>query len=293
MVAGTRLRLRRTLESGQVFRWGWEAGEIAVGVVGRFRIRLAQDDAGVWLHSPRTPEAVAAVLRYLGPAALPGGLDGIEKALEADPVLSRVLPHTRGIALLVQDPWEVLISFIISQNNNIPKIIRSVEKLAAALGGPLEGGGHAFPSPEELARAPLQVLQRCLLGYRAPYVRAAARLVASGKLDLDALRRAPEDAAREALLQVPGVGEKVADCVLLFGLGHHRAFPVDIWVRRALNRLYFHGGPPPSDAALRRFARSRFGPLAGYAQQHLYVYARAHLAGRHSALRTDRRRTAP
>jgi N-glycosylase/DNA lyase len=275
------IHLGRTLASGQAFRWRWcldaEAGDVAAGVVGRRVLRVCQHEEGVRLVSPETPDAQESLRRYLGAAPQGHGLDEVERALAGDPVLARILPHTRGLAILAQDPWEVLISFIISQNNNIPKIARSIERLARALGEPL-GTAYAFPSPARLAAAHPRTLRACLLGYRAPYVRAAARLVAEGRLDLDALRRAPEGDAREALLRIPGVGEKVGDCVLLFGLGHTTAFPVDVWVRRAVERLYL-GGRRRTLRQIRAFARARWGPLAGYAQQHLFAYARTRLRG--------------
>ncbi len=311
------LDLRRTLDSGQAFRWRWEdghdGGPIATGIVGRHRVRITQDQGGIHLFGPVTGGARAAIARYLGlgpgsgsyarragtPATADGGAPGgvrdrprsrphaaagaglarIEAALAADRVLARVIPHTRGTGLLIQDPWEVLISFIVSQNNNIPKISRSIDALARALGDPVDETGYAFPPAERLAAAPAGVLRACHLGYRAPYVRAAARLVASGRLDLAALGRMPEEEARETLRAVPGIGDKVADCILLFGLGHTTAFPVDVWVWRAMERLYFEGRPRPL-RDIRAFARARFGPLAGYAQQHLFTYAREHLRPR-------------
>ena len=239
-------------------------------------MRLTQDGRGIRLLSPDTPDARDAVRRYLGVIPSRGHPRRVEGALAADRVLARVLPHTAGISLLSQDPWEVLISFIVSQNNNIPKIMRSIDGLARALGEPLEDGVSAFPSPERLAAARARTLAACALGYRAPYVRGAARLVADGRLDLAALARMDHAAAREMLLAVPGIGEKVGDCVLLFGLGHRAAFPIDVWVRRAVERLYF-GGRPRRLRDIQAFARERFGPLAGYAQQHLFAYARARL----------------
>ena len=239
-------------------------------------VRLAQDARGIRLLSPETPDARRAVRRYLGVVPSAGHPRRVEVTLAADPVLARVLPHTAGISLLAQDSWEILISFIVSQNNNIPKIRRSIDGLTRALGEPLDDGIAAFPSPERLAAASMRTLAACSLGYRAPYVRSAARLVADGRLDLGALSRMDHAAAREALLEVPGIGEKVGDCVLLFGLGHRAAFPIDVWVRRAVERLYFRGRPRPL-RDIQTFARERFGPLAGYAQQHLFAYARARL----------------
>ncbi len=291
------LDLRRTLDSGQAFRWRWDTAEdgreVATGIIHRHAVRLTQDPRGLWLLAPDTQNARDEILEYLGIApAGEAGLGGVEEALAGDAVLARILPHTRGIALLAQDPWEVLISFIISQNNNIPKITQSIERLALALGEPLDGTAHAaspscspapalqvahaFPSPTRLASAHPRTLRACLLGYRAPYVCAAARLVAEGKLDLLALRRMSEEDAREVLRRIPGVGEKVGDCILLFGLRHLTAFPVDVWVRRAVERLYFRNRAQTL-RQIRGFARTRFGPIAGYAQQHLFAYARGHL----------------
>lgn len=280
------LDLARTLQSGQAFRWRWERVEngttAAVGVVGREIFHVNQDARGVWLLAPEGPGARARLIDYLGLSPGAGPISRIEAALAADAVLARILPHTRGLGILAQDPWEVLISFIVSANNNIPKICQSIERLSRRLGTPLGGGAHAFPTPERLAAARSRTLAACLLGYRAPYVRAAARLVADGRIDLSSLARLPLEDARERLLEIPGVGEKVADCVLLFGLRHTSAFPVDTWVRRAVERLYFRGRPQ-TGRQIQAFARERFGPLAGYAQQHLFTYARTALRGRSSA----------
>ncbi len=274
------LHLARTLQSGQTFRWRCEPAEggatVATGVVGRHVFRLRQDARGLWLLAPHSADARAHVLRYLGLAPHPGAVDRIEASLAGDAVLARVLQHTRGIGILTQDPWEVLISFIVSANNNIPKICQSIERLARTLGEPLQDGAFAFPTPPRLAGSHPRTLAACLLGYRAPYVRAAARLVADGRIELGALAEEPFGDARDRLLRIPGVGEKVADCVLLFGLRHTTAFPVDVWIRRAVERLYFHGRTR-SVRQIQEFARARFGLLAGYAQQHLFCYARAHL----------------
>jgi N-glycosylase/DNA lyase len=278
-LAGTdALHLIRTLQSGQTFRWTSQAAgdgaTVATGIVGHDVVRVRQDGRGLWLVAPAGAAARETLLRYFGFGREPNAIRRIETALETDPVLARVLPSTRGIAILSQDPWEVLVSFIISANNNIPKICLSVERLARAFGRPLGNGAYAFPSPGRLADARPRVLAACLLGYRVPYVRAAARLVAGGRIQLDALRRMPIADARERLLEIPGVGEKVADCVLLFGLQHTAAFPVDVWVQRAVERLYFRGrSRRPGE--IRSFAEAQFGALAGFAQQHLFCYARA------------------
>jgi N-glycosylase/DNA lyase len=162
---------------------------------------------------------------------------------------------------------------VISAFNNIPKIEQSVAHLARRFGKPITNGDWAFPAAERLAEARLSELRACILGYRAPYIRALARLAARGGVDLTLIARLPYGEARSILLDLPGVGEKVAECVLLFGLGHREAFPVDVWVQRAIERWYF-GGHRRTPRAIRTWAQDRFGLLAGYAQQHLFAGAR-------------------
>jgi N-glycosylase/DNA lyase len=242
-------------------------------------------------------------VRWQGPAGSPAHLarhlgacdplGDIEAALARDPVLLRLLPHTSGIAIMRQDPWECLVSYVVSAFNNIPKISLSIERMARRFGEPIrstgdagsvdaigegiEGGhnpvGWTFPSAEWLAAASPAALRACALGYRARYVRDLARMVAAGDVDLARIATMPFDDARAALLDLPGVGEKVADCVLLFAFGRGEAFPVDVWVQRAVERWYF-SGRSVTPRSIRGWARDRFGPLAGYAQQHLFVGAR-------------------
>jgi N-glycosylase/DNA lyase len=230
------------------------------------RVRLSQTSGGIACEG-LTDESVLHDLRhYLG---LDEPLEAIEGVLRQDPVLERVLPATSGLALLHQEPWECLISFIISAFNNIPKIELSLHRLGRQFGEQVDEGAWAFPSPEQLAGASLRDLRRCALGYRGPYVRDVSRRVVSGDVDLQAIVREEYPAARRILLVLPGVGEKVADCVLLFAYAKGEAFPVDVWVKRAVERWYF-GGRRKTERQIREFARERFGPLAGYAQQHLF-----------------------
>ncbi|MDR5682492.1 MAG: DNA glycosylase [Armatimonadota bacterium] len=263
------LDLRRTLECGQVFRYRWADGT-AVIVAGAAVLRVRSDRWRLHVRSRMPAEHVERYLWGWGP------IRPLERDLARDPVLAAVLPHTRGISILGQDPWETLATFVISQNNNIPKIRLSVDRLCAALGEPSGTGQDAyfaFPDPARLADAPERLLRDAAVGYRAPYLRALARRIAEGDPTLEDLAAAPFDRARAALLDLPGVGEKVAECVLLFGLGHRQAFPVDVWVQRAVESLYF-GGHRRRPRDIQTFARDRFGPLAGLAQQHLFHFAR-------------------
>ncbi len=263
--------LQRTLQCGQVFRWTVCDG-LATGVF-RGRVWTVRQEGQALHVSGGEPAELEALLRHL---AVDAPLRSVERELAEDRVLRRVLPHTSGIAIMRQDPWECLVSYVVSAFNNIPKIRLTVERLSRRFGEPLGEGRFAFPAPWRLAEAPLPALRACLLGYRAPYVRAVARAVADGRLDLEALRVQPYAQAREALLGLPGVGEKVAECVLLFALGHGEAFPVDVWVQRAVETILRRRATPRE---IRRWARDRFGPLAGYANQHLFVAARAGVLG--------------
>jgi N-glycosylase/DNA lyase len=267
--------LHRTLASGQCFRWTVTA-DGAYGVVDGALARVRQQDGGLEIALHGSAGAPERLVRHLG-ADQP--LAAIEAALARDRVIRRLLPYTSGIAIMRQDPWECLVSFVVSAFNNIPKIQMSVRALAERFGERIAPGLDAwsFPSPGRLAEASDAALRRCVLGYRAPHVRALAGLVARGEVELSAIAAMPFDEARRALLALPGVGEKVADCVLLFGLGRHEAFPVDVWVQRAVERWYFQGRTT-TPRAIRAWARDRFGALAGYAQQHLFAGVRA--AGR-------------
>jgi N-glycosylase/DNA lyase len=261
--------LFRTLTCGQAFRWRVD-GDTAHGVFAGRPVTLRQRDGGIEVSGLGGSRERDRLSSYLG---LDQPLSAIEQALGADRVLRRILPSTTGIALIRQDPWECLVSFVVSAFNNIPKIELTLDRLCRTFGDRLGETAWSFPSPDRLARAGLSELRRCLLGYRAPYVRALARCVDGGRFDLAAPAGVAYEEARVLLLDLPGVGEKVADCVLLFAYGRGEAFPVDVWVKRAVERRYFRGASK-SVRDIQVFARGRFSTLAGYAQQHLYSYER-------------------
>lgn len=261
--------LLRTLSCGQAFGWQVD-GTGARGVFDGRPVRLSQRAAAVHVEGLRGARALHRLARYL---AVDQPVGAIERALAADRVLARILPETSGIAILRQDPWECLAGCIVSAFNNIPKIELTLRRLSRRFGPPLPGGAYGFPPAAALAAASERALRACLLGYRAPYLLAVARRVHSGAVPLESLAALPYDEAKRTLLELPGVGEKVADCVLLFAYGKGEAFPVDVWVRRAVERWYF-GGAARTPAEIRDFARRRFGTLAGWAQQHLFHYIR-------------------
>lgn len=262
------LDLRCTLmDSAQSFLWR-QSGEWFGGVV---------DGAPVWLRraadgiEAEGGTGIPALRRYLD-------LDRDYAALAEEfadvPPARRAMALYPGLRVLNQPPWEALACFILSANNNVGRIRGLCEALSGRYGERFEtprGTLHAFPAPERLAEAGEDALRAMKLGYRARYLASAARRVAEG-FPLDALRDMPYEAAHAAMLTLPGVGDKVADCALLFGCGHASAFPVDVWVARVLAGWFGCSGM--SRPAMARFARERLGPHAGILQQFLFHAAR-------------------
>ncbi len=185
--------------------------------------------------------------------------------LKKDRFLQRAMEYGRGLRILNQEPFEMLISFIISQRKSIPAIRTAVECLAQHFGSPIQtsdGTVWAFPTPQQLAQASEEELLECGLGYRAKYVLDAAQKVASGQLDLEALGNAPDDILLQQLQTVAGVGIKVASCTALFGYHRLKALPVDVWIQRVIEKVY-HGNFP-----------TRYEKYAGVLQQYMFYYAR-------------------
>ena len=183
---------------------------------------------------------------------------------ERDRFLFRAAQYGRGIRILRQDPWEMLITFIISQRKNIPSIQRSVELLSRKCGQELADGRFAFPAPERLAELTPEELAACSLGYRAGYVHAAAALVADGALNLSHLCTRRDCDLLQALTAVPGVGPKVANCVSLFGYHRLSGFPRDVWINRIIDAEYKG-----------RFPLRRYAGFEGVIQQYIFYYARS------------------
>ena len=180
------------------------------------------------------------------------------------PTLAEAARFAPGIRTLKQDPFEALISFIISQNNNIKRISGIVERLCELCGEEIREGVYAFPSPEVLAKMSEEDLAPIRAGFRARYIIDGARKVQSGEVDLDALKSLSYNDAKAQLMKITGVGVKVADCVLLYGLHRLEGFPVDVWMKRAMAVL-FDG-----------ISGESFGEYAGIAQQYIFHYARLH-----------------
>jgi len=266
--------LSATLESGQAFRWR-RCDEAWDGVIQGRWVRLQVE--AEQLHA----EVAAPVTHwnwledYLG---LTTELGPIIASFPDDEPMRLAVQACRGLRLLRQEPWECLASFILSSTKQIVQIRQCVALLSERFGEPVTsppgtGIHYAFPTFTRLANLPETELRACKLGFRARYLSAAARTLTDRQLDLTELCNQPTPAAREQLMTLPGVGPKIANCVLLFAYGRQDAFPVDVWVLRALQELYFPRHSP-NPRALLRFTETHFGPNAGYAQQYLFHYIR-------------------
>ncbi len=256
-----------SLLCGQAFRWRPQDDGSYRGVVEGTVVDIWQGSNGKlgWESGPKplTKEQVVSYFR------LEDDLESIRSHI-GDPAVDAAFESYPGLRLLRQDPWETLVSFVISQVSNVPRISKTVESLAMHYGDHLgDGTSASFPKPEQLAQADENALRFLGLGYRAPHIVHISNAVNDGQLFLEPLRFVSYEEARAQLVELPGVGPKVADCALLFSLDHLEAFPVDRWVIRAVEEWYdVRSGM--SQEAMAQWARSRFGSYAGYAGQYLF-----------------------
>jgi N-glycosylase/DNA lyase len=277
--------LAATLDSGQTFRWQPCNGSW-VGVIGQRWVRLTQRRDGIRAETAGPVTDWQWLRDYLQTET---DLAAVLKTFSDDAPMRDAVAACRGLRVLRQDPWECLASFILSSTKQIVQIRQIVALLCERFGEPINRFSvepvarldsatgrtlqFAFPSPEKIAATTEAELRACKMGFRAPHLLAAARQIADGKFDLERLRHLTLTEARGELMTLRGVGGKIADCVLLFAYGFDGAFPVDVWVERALRELYFPRRRV-SDKRLRHFAATHFGPHAGYAQQYLFHYMR-------------------
>ena len=273
--------LKDTLMCGQAFRWMSVSNDVSAytGVVKGRVLKVRQEDECLILEGPVDEDTVRMTQDYF---ALDVDLGEIESRLRGiDPAVGTAIDFAPGIRLLRQDPWEAMVTFIISARNSIPLIRRSVELLSEKYGDPIPRGrkGDAseayftFPSPGILAGAGIEELLDCRTGFKAPYIKEAAERIASGGFDLHGVGELEYAEAKSRLMEFKGIGNKVADCILLFAFGFYQAFPIDVWVTRIMRYLYFDSKKVPL-RVISEFAHEKFGDLAGYAQQYLFYYAR-------------------
>ena len=254
--------IAKTFDCGQCFRWNGDSDGAYVGVAFGHATRLQQDSSGVHI-SCSLAEYEAIWKDYFD---MERDYAAIRKKLCTDAFMQKATDFGAGIRILKQDKWEALCSFIISQNNHIPRIKKIVEALCSFFGEEVhfENKKHyTFPSAERLSQCSVDELSSLRCGYRAEYIIAAATAVTNKTLDLDALAKTTPEFAKYELMKIKGIGNKVADCVLLFGLNMLNAFPIDVWIKRAIENHFDESFNPQI-----------FNPYAGIAQQYIFHYER-------------------
>lgn len=250
--------LAQTLDCGQAFRWRKNENGVWSGIVADKFIELYEDNGDIIITGSTENDFKSLWKNYFD---LDRDYENIIRAVSADKKVKAAAEFSSGIRILNQDPWEALCSFIISQNNNIPRIKGIIERLCENFGQKV-AGRYTFPSAKVLAPLSPDDLAPIRSGFRAKYIIDAAAKVASGEILLENLKTTDFNTAREKLMTIKGVGPKVADCVLLFGLGHIEAFPQDVWIKRAMAQMF--EGELPQCAA----------PYAGIVQQYIFYYIR-------------------
>ena len=272
--------LEKTLNSGQVFHWQ-KAGRGFVGTIGDCAFYLEQrgELLKVRFGGPPKPTREPRVLRRIVARyfALDHPLGAICDSFPNDTVMNAARDFCRGLRIIRQPKWECLATFICSSMKQVAHIRQISLALRKTFGEERSIDDHrvySFPSARRLAQASKQELIECKLGYRAKNLRATARLVSSGQADLDAWSVLSDAELRKQLCALPGVGPKIANCVMLFAYERLRAFPIDVWIERVLRQHYFSRRRKMTALRLHEFCETYFGEHGGYAQQYLFHHAR-------------------
>lgn len=255
------LDLDLTLDCGQAFRWEKQADSSWSGVVKGVFLNISKMGDTIILKNTSKDDFENIWIDYFD-----FNKDYVEicDTLKQDTLLAPTVDAYYGIRILNQDSWEALCSFVISQQNNIIRIKGIISRLCRIYGEEVRSGFYSFPSAERLSNLTVEDFENLGTGYRAKYLERLAKDVASGAIDLEKIKTLSLDDARKELLNIYGVGIKVANCALLFGFGFYDAFPVDVWMKRVME--YYPDGLPQC-----------FDGIGGIAQQYLFHWARNHL----------------
>jgi N-glycosylase/DNA lyase len=279
--------LNHTLFCGQTFRWK-KRGDWWTGVVSQTAVKIHQENDTLEFKASSNAITSDFLFQYF---RLDDDLPSVYSKIMKDKYVREAINKFRGLRLIRQEPWECLISYICATNKNIPAIKQSISNLCRRFGYAVRFEGedfYTFPNVESLAKARLTELKRCKLGYRSETLLETAKLVWSGRFDLEHLRTMPYEKAKKELLMLPGVGPKVADCTLLFSLDRLEAFPIDVWMKRIVFEYYSQHFETQFIARMKSekglslgeykiihsFGRKYFGDYSGYAQEYLYHYRR-------------------
>ncbi|MGB4501153.1 MAG: DNA-3-methyladenine glycosylase family protein [Natronincolaceae bacterium] len=267
-------------ECGQCFRWNREDDGSYTGVAYDRILNVNKDGDTVILDNTNTEDFNNIWAKYFD---LDNDYSKIKRDLiSRDEIIRNAINFGHGIRILQQEPWEILISFIISANNAIPRIKKSVELLSKDFGqylGRYKGKDHySFPDVEIISELNDEQLEPYGVGYRSKYILKAAKKVVDENISFERLKELSGEDCYNAMLEFSGVGPKVASCILVFAMGKVEACPIDVWIKRVMEHFYFH--KDTSNKKIEQFARQKFGQYAGYAQQYLFYYAREHKIGK-------------
>lgn len=251
--------LSQTLDCGQAFRFAEKDG-VWQGVVKDRVLKMSQSGDEITFYDISQDEFVEKYYDYF---TLGVDYVNLQRNFCKDETLKKAIDFAGGIRMLQQDKWETLCSFIISQNNNIPRIKGIISRLCENFGDKIDDENYTFPTAEKIAKLSVDDLAPLRSGFRAKYIIDAAQKTANGEVNLDLLDELPLDKANDLLMKIKGVGPKVAQCVLLFSTPHYDAFPLDVWIKRVMAVLYPNGLP---ECAVE---------FKGIAQQYLFHYSRS------------------
>jgi N-glycosylase/DNA lyase len=291
-IAAPDFDLEKTLNSGQVFHWE-KHGRGFAGTMGNVAVYTEQEGTALRVRAPgkldgfkpssceqgRGGERNKATVKQMVVHyfALDHPLATICASFPRDEIMNQARDFCRGLRIIRQPKWECLATFICSSMKQVAHIRQMSYALRRCFGNSLEFSDlnlHAFPTPQQIAHRSEAELRGCALGYRAKNLLATARLVASGEVNLEKWNALSDDELRARLCELPGVGAKVANCVLLFAYERLRAFPIDVWIERVLREKYFARKKNTTSRKLQEFAANYFGEHGGYAQQYLFHHAR-------------------
>lgn len=266
----TSFKIDETLECGQCFRFNKLSEKEYVIIAYSKVLHIRQLENKIEFFPTTLTEFEEIWINYFD---LNCDYDEIKNILsKKDDILKEAIKFSSGIRILNQNSWECLISFIISQNNRIPMIKQVIKNISEKY-GTKQNDYYLFPTLSQLSKADETNLISCKTGFRAKYILDAIQNVSSGNVNFESLKTKSTDEAREKLMEIKGVGKKVADCVLLFSMNRRDTFPTDVWIKRVMEHFYFNN-EETSIKEIHAFAKDNYGKYAGYAQQYLFNYAR-------------------
>lgn len=271
-------KLEDIFECGQCFRWNKQDDGSYVGVIKDAVIKVESQNNKI-VFSGESEKDFKSVINYYFDLET-NYSEYKNKLAKIDEYLSQSIEFGDGIRILKQDLWECIISFIISANNNIPRIKKIIERLSKTYGEKIIFEGkeyYKFPTPEYLGNATVQDLRDLGLGFRDKRIYNTTKMILEKQVDLEKIKKMENtNLMRDELLRLDGVGPKVADCILLFGLKRFDVFPIDVWVRRVMNDLYIHKEDEEkvNKKELQKLAEEKFADLSGLAQQYLFYWRR-------------------